>query len=178
MFLFNGHLIFTFSWLGSSVPCLSQESVIFMQQWSQVKPPSFISLWDHVLKWMMMHNVARWKQRRKHVKRCPRESWLFSLSSWFLMSFSAAVLSDRCCSVTVDACFIELSQVCSAFSDDLPQYHSCCLSVICSYTQYFFFLLFIFLIELVAGVLAYVYYQRVSAHYLTPELNYCFPLEQ
>lgn len=31
--------------------------------------------------------------------------------------------------------------------------------------QYFFFLLLIFLIELVAGVLAYVYYQRVSSEY-------------
>lgn len=32
--------------------------------------------------------------------------------------------------------------------------------------QYFICLLFIFLIELVAGVLAYVYYQRVSGHFL------------
>lgn len=33
-------------------------------------------------------------------------------------------------------------------------------------STYFFFLLLIFVIELVAGVLAYVYYQRVSVHYL------------
>lgn len=35
-----------------------------------------------------------------------------------------------------------------------------------SFPQYFFCLLFIFLIELVAGVLAYVYYQRVSDYLL------------
>lgn len=130
------------------------------------QPHSFhfgVMFWN---KWCTMWLV---ESSVENILKDARER-LFSLSSWFLMSFFAAVISDRCCSLTVDACFIGLLQVCSAFSDES--------SVICSYPQYFFFLLLIFLIELVAGVLAYVYYQRVSAHYSTPELNYCFPLEQ
>lgn len=43
----------------------------------------------------------------------------------------------------------------------------CCLHPLC-HPQYFFCLLLIFTIELVAGVLAYVYYQKVSDHLCVP----------
>lgn len=58
-------------------------------------------------------------------------------------------------------------------TNELPQHATQTGSL--SLPQYFFCLLLIFLIELVAGVLAYVYYQRVSDHCLIKSrllLNY------
>lgn len=72
--------------------------------------------------------------------------------------------------------FIEPLKLSATFSNELPQHTTNTVSLSSFFSQYFFCLLLIFLIELVAGVLAYVYYQRVDDYYLKPLLNYCCSL--
>lgn len=87
------------------------------------------------------------------------EIWFHGLSSWLFFAAAAAVSTwqmlqdDSWWKFSIRFISIPLT-----------------LSVWLLYPQYFFFLLFIFLIELVAGVLAYVYYQRVSEYFLA---GYC-----
>lgn len=72
--------------------------------------------------------------------------------------------------------FTEPLKVWATFSNWI---HQCTTNTVCPssfFSQYFFCLLLIFLIELVAGVLAYVYYQKVGDYYLKPLLNYCCSL--
>lgn len=77
---------------------------------------------------------------------------------------------DRCCKMTVYGSF-NRAKFSIKFSTPLTL-PICLFPPILSHSQYFFFLLLIFLIELVAGVLAYVYYQRVSEYFLALTLGY------
>lgn len=98
--------------------------------------------------------------------------WFHSLSNWLLVvSFCAALLSAV---EVTDAAQWQLMKVFFYWAiTSVSNFLKWVTSALCSHPQYFFCLLLIFLIELVAGVLAYVYYQRVSGHYLLLLLFSC-----